>query len=84
MQTLRISAETLSSVERAVIDDGEMVVEEWLDGLPESERDAVRRRVLEDASYEQMAAELACSQAVVRQRVSRGLSRLRRTAMEER
>lgn len=83
MQTLRISTETLSSVERAVIEDGEMVVEEWLNALPDSERDAVRRRVLEDASYEQIATELACSQAVVRQRVSRGLSRLRRTVMEE-
>ena len=83
MQTLRISTETLSSVERAVLEDGEMVVEEWLDDLPEGERDAVRRRILEDASYEQIAAELTCSQAVVRQRVSRGLSRLRRTAMEE-
>ncbi|MGO8905966.1 MAG: RNA polymerase sigma factor [Solirubrobacteraceae bacterium] len=83
MQVLRVSEQTLSSVERAVIEDGETVVEEWLSGLPDSERDAVRRRILEDASYEQIAAELACSQAVVRQRVSRGLSRLRRTAMEE-
>lgn len=83
MQTLRISPETLSSVERAVIEDGEMVVAEWLSDIPESERDAVRRHVIEEASYEQIAAELACSQAVVRQRVSRGLSRLRRTAMEE-
>jgi len=83
MQTLRISTETLSAVEQAVVEDGDAVVEEWLSGLPESERDAVRRRVLEDASYEQIAAELDCSQAVVRQRVSRGLSRLRRTAMEE-
>jgi RNA polymerase sigma factor (sigma-70 family) len=83
MQILRVSTETLSSVEQAVIEDGEMVVEEWLGELPEGERDAVRRRVLDEASYEQIAAELACSQAVVRQRVSRGLSRLRRTAMEE-
>ncbi len=83
MQTLRVSQETVSSVERAVIESGETVVQEWLGDLPESERDAVRRRVLDEASYEQIAAELACSQAVIRQRVSRGLCRLRRTAMEE-
>jgi RNA polymerase sigma factor (sigma-70 family) len=84
METLRVSEQTISGVEMIVIESGEAVVREWLDGLPASERDAVRRRVLDDASYAQIAAELSCSQAVVRQRVSRGLSRLRRTAMEER
>ncbi len=83
MQALRVSEQTISSVERAVFENGELVVQEWLVGLPDGERDAVRRRVLEEASYEQIAAEIACSQAVIRQRVSRGLSRLRRTAMEE-
>jgi RNA polymerase sigma factor (sigma-70 family) len=83
MQALRVSEQTLSSVEHAVIEDGEMVIQQWLCELPDSERDAVRRRVLDEASYEQIAAELACSQAVIRQRVSRGLSRLRRMAMEE-
>jgi RNA polymerase sigma factor (sigma-70 family) len=83
MQALRVSEQTLSSVEQAVIESGELVVQEWLDELPESEREAVRRRILDEESYEQMAGELDCSQAVVRQRVSRGLSRLRRTAMEE-
>jgi RNA polymerase sigma-70 factor (ECF subfamily) len=84
METLRVSEQTIASVERIVVESGEAVVREWLDGLPQSERDAVRRRVLDDASYAQIAAELSCSQAVVRQRVSRGLSRLRRSAMEER
>jgi|NGEPerStandDraft_6_1074524.scaffolds.fasta_scaffold183319_1 hypothetical protein len=43
MHALRISTETLSSVEQAVIEDGETVVEDWLSGLPESERDAPAR-----------------------------------------
>jgi RNA polymerase sigma-70 factor, ECF subfamily len=84
METLRVSAQTLSSVELAVIEGGEAVARELLKELPASEREAIRRRVLDDASYAQIAAELSCSQAVVRQRVSRGLSRLRRTATEER
>jgi DNA-directed RNA polymerase specialized sigma24 family protein len=38
----------------------------------------VRERVLKDRSYRDIAGELECSEAVVRQRVSRGLSLLRR------
>ena len=48
-----------------------------LDGLPADQRDAVRARVLDDRSYEEIAGELRCSSAVVRKRVSRGLARLR-------
>ena len=84
MEALRVSEQTIASVERTVVESGDAVVLEWLHGLPQSERDAVRRRILDDASYAQIAAELSCSQAVVRQRVSRGLSRLRRAATEER
>jgi RNA polymerase sigma factor (sigma-70 family) len=46
-------------------------------GLPEGERVAVRARVLEERPYAAIAAELHCSEAVVRQRVSRGLRTLR-------
>ena len=48
-----------------------------LDWLPEPERDAVRRRVLDEQGYDQIAGELRCSEMVVRKRVSRGLARLR-------
>jgi RNA polymerase sigma factor (sigma-70 family) len=84
METLRVSEHTIASVERTVLESGDAVVREWLAELPHGEREAVRKRILDDASYAQIAAEMSCSQAVVRQRVSRGLSRLRRTAMEER
>lgn len=53
-----------------------------LDGLPADQRAAVRGRVLEERPYDELAAELACSESVVRQRVSRGLRRLR-TRLEE-
>ena len=48
-----------------------------LEQLPVATRTALRGRVVEERSYEDLAAELQCSQAVVRQHVSRGLRRLR-------
>jgi RNA polymerase sigma factor (sigma-70 family) len=51
--------------------------------LPDAQRRAVLARVVEEREYNEIAAELACSQQVVRQRVSRGLRTLR-TQLEER
>jgi RNA polymerase sigma factor (sigma-70 family) len=48
-----------------------------LEGLPPRQRDAVRARVLQERDYADIAAELRCSEMVVRQQVSRGLTRLR-------
>jgi RNA polymerase sigma-70 factor (ECF subfamily) len=50
---------------------------ELLDGLPPAQRDVVRARVIEERDYEAIAAELKCSQSVVRQRVSRGVRAMR-------
>jgi len=83
MQTLVLSEKTLASVERTVLESSEVVAESRLANLPADQREAIRRHVLEDESYESIAADLACSEAVVRQRASRGLSTLRRSAMEE-
>ncbi|HVR05059.1 MAG TPA: sigma-70 family RNA polymerase sigma factor [Solirubrobacteraceae bacterium] len=44
--------------------------------LPEEQREAVRLRVLEDLSYEEVAARLGLSVETVRARVSRALRRL--------
>lgn len=46
--------------------------------LSVAEREAITARVLDDRSYSEIAAELQTSEAVVRQRVKRGLGRLRR------
>jgi RNA polymerase sigma-70 factor (ECF subfamily) len=54
-----------------------------LDTLPAEQRDAVRARVLEEQSYEEIAARLRCSPAVVRKRVSRGLAKMRHQIGEE-
>lgn len=48
-----------------------------LDGLPPEQAAAISAHVLDERGYPEIAAELGCSQAVVRKRVSRGLSRLR-------
>lgn len=48
-----------------------------VDALPEHERDAVRARIVEDRDYGELAERLRCSESVVRQRVSRGLRRIR-------
>jgi RNA polymerase sigma-70 factor (ECF subfamily) len=51
--------------------------------LPAAEREAIEGRVVDERSYADIAGELRCSEAVVRQRVSRGLRRMR-GLMEER
>jgi len=57
-------------------------VEGLLAALPAQQRDAVRARVLDERSYAEIAVELRCSEAVVRQRVHRGLSRMRERLKE--
>src|SRR6185437_12754654 len=45
--------------------------------LPDDQRRAVQGRVIEERDYPELARNLACSESVVRQRVSRGLRSLR-------
>jgi len=55
---------------------------ELVEQLPKAQRDAVRSRVLEERDYGDVAQALNCSELVARQRVSRGLSRLRHQMTE--
>lgn len=48
-----------------------------LDQLPIEQRRAVTARVVDELSYDEVAAHLACSEQVARKRVSRGLKVLR-------
>jgi RNA polymerase sigma factor (sigma-70 family) len=64
--------EALSDLER-----GTQAVQQMLDRLPPDQREAVRRHVIDEVGYAEIARELSCSTAVVRQRVSRGLKTLR-------
>jgi RNA polymerase sigma-70 factor (ECF subfamily) len=54
-----------------------------LSDLPAEQRTALLARVVDERGYAEIAAELRCSEAVVRQRVHRGLRRLR-GGLEER
>jgi RNA polymerase sigma-70 factor (ECF subfamily) len=53
-----------------------------LEQLSQQQRAAVAGRVLEEQGYEDLARRLKCSEAVVRQRVSRGLAELRAKVKE--
>lgn len=50
---------------------------EFIGDLPEDQRTAIVGRVIDERPYNEIAAELACSELVVRQRVSRGLKTMR-------
>jgi RNA polymerase sigma-70 factor (ECF subfamily) len=72
---LALSDDALTRIElRAGLD---VPVEQLLGDLPDDLRDAVIARVLDERDYDEIAAQLGCSQQVVRKRVSRGLRRLR-------
>ncbi len=68
----------------ARLSDGEEQAALALACLPEPQRQAIHARVVEDRDYAEIAGELCCSEAVVRQRVSRGLSTLRARLAGER
>jgi RNA polymerase sigma-70 factor (ECF subfamily) len=70
-EDLRRVDETLSTPA-----EGETAVEALAD-LRAEQRDAITARVIEERGYADIATDLRCSEAVVRQRVSRGLRELR-------
>ncbi|HMJ36542.1 MAG TPA: RNA polymerase sigma factor [Baekduia sp.] len=64
----------------SAVDEGRLAA--LLADLPAEQRGALLARVIDERPYPEIAAELRCSEAVVRQRVHRGLRRLR-GGMEE-
>jgi len=81
MPRLEIDDHMSDAIARLAADDRATLA---LAELPADQREAIHARVLEDRDYEEIAAELRCSQAVVRKRVSRGLRTLRARLAEER
>jgi RNA polymerase sigma factor (sigma-70 family) len=75
MAPIALDDEALERIEAR----GRIDVAASLARLPESQREAVVRRVLDEQDYDAIAAEIGCSESVVRQRVSRGLAALRRS-----
>ena len=77
------------ALEPLVIDDADLERVEELAGrdtaelesamaaMPGEQRQAVIARVVDERSYAEIAAQMRCSELLVRQRVSRGLRRLR-------
>jgi len=75
------------SLEPLMVDDTELArVEEIADrgaaeaallALPPAQRDAVLARVVDEKPYADIAAQMRCSELLVRQRVSRGLRTMR-------
>ncbi|MDO9353651.1 MAG: sigma-70 family RNA polymerase sigma factor [Solirubrobacteraceae bacterium] len=64
----------LSAIDR-LADDA--VVLDLVSALPADQREAVVARIIDEKDYAEIAAELRCSELVVRKRVSRGLAGLR-------
>jgi RNA polymerase sigma-70 factor (ECF subfamily) len=60
-----------------VADRADVQLRDALASLDDLQREAVIRRVVLEESYRTIAADLRCSEQVVRKRVSRGLTRLR-------
>jgi RNA polymerase sigma factor (sigma-70 family) len=77
MRPIELTEDDLERVD-ALASQGTSAVLLALGELPALEREAVRARVLEERDYGDLADELQCSESVVRQRVSRGLARMRR------
>ncbi len=63
-----------------LVDDA--VLTEVMASLPAKQRAAIEARVIDERDYGDVARELGCSESVVRQRVSRGLSSMRSTVEE--
>jgi RNA polymerase sigma-70 factor (ECF subfamily) len=79
MPPLPLTDELLERIERV---GGDERVEEMLRQLTPEQAHAVRARVIAEEPYPQIAAQLRCSESVVRQRVSRGLAVLRQISEE--
>jgi RNA polymerase sigma factor (sigma-70 family) len=73
MQPIALSDEAIERIE--ALTGACSPASQLLDWLPESQREAVRQRVLRDRGYDEIAVAMECSESVVRQRVSRGLRR---------
>ncbi len=78
MERISFEQQELELVER----DSASELERALARLPGEQREAIEKRVLEEEPYAAIAAGIGCSEQVVRKRVSRGLTTLRREMRE--
>lgn len=71
---LALDDELIARIEAAGGDERALTL---LGRLPGDQQRALKARVLDERGYDEIAAELQCSESVVRKRVSRGLAALR-------
>ena len=81
MEPLVLSDKGVEQLERRIDAERAGVLEALAD-LPTHEREAISARVVNEQDYPEIAARLRVSESVVRQRVSRGLRRLRSAIKE--
>lgn len=85
-ERLRFEPIVLDDADLAAVEDrcsaGATDLDHHLAQLPAEQREALLARVVDEEPYDKIAARLGCSQQVVRQRVHRGLRRLRQTIEE--
>jgi len=75
MQPVSLDDPRIAAIDRRTGLDLEVLLQQ----LPEDQREAVRRRIVDEEPYSDIAEQVGCSEHVARQRVSRGLAVLRRT-----
>ncbi len=76
IQTFAINEE-ISNREEVITDEQDDHLEQILEGLPETQRIAIKNRYLQNWSFEQIALELATSPSNSRKLVSRGILSLK-------
>ena len=74
MERIALDDEDIARINALGDDPG---VTRWLETLDHDQREAIRAHVVDERSYEEIAASEHVSQAVVRKRVSRGLAVVR-------
>jgi len=79
MAPLVLEDDVLDRIERLGAEDRAVAL---LQTLPGDQARAIRARIIDERPYSLIAAEVRCSESVVRQRVSRGLATLRSTMKE--
>ena len=84
MEPRALSDADLERIDELVDLERGLDLEQLVGDLPADQRQAVLARVVHERDYAQIAAELEVSEAVVRQRVSRGLAGMRARLGEER
>jgi RNA polymerase sigma factor (sigma-70 family) len=73
LNPIAVTAEDLERVEELASLTGEAWLGTLLEGLSDEQREAIWSRVVDEDPYEEIARRMQCSEAVVRQRVRRGL-----------